>query len=92
METGEPSGGRPGRPRQWESTAAKHRAHRHRQGERLRLLEGLLHAVRNARWEEPELHRTLQEGDDLAVLAALTDYYRKRHWMTTPAKQPKSRG
>jgi hypothetical protein len=69
-----------GRPRQWEDAAAKHRQYRAARRERTVLVDELLHAVRNAHWEEPEVHRTLQEGDDVAVLRTLIAYYRERHW------------
>jgi hypothetical protein len=69
-----------GRPRIWEDPAAKHRQYRAARRERTVLVDELLHAVRNAHWEEPEMHRTIQEGDDAAVLRTLIAHYRERHW------------
>ncbi len=70
-----------GRPPVWASAAARRQAHTRRRSERERLLRDLLQAVRNARWEDPAVQRLIREGDDPAVLRALTDYYRQRHWM-----------
>lgn len=75
--TSDPSGGRP---RLWSGPAEKHRAHRKRRAQQQRLVEELLLAVRNARLEEPELHRVAQYGDDTALLEALVHFYRERHW------------
>jgi hypothetical protein len=74
-----------GRPRRFADAAAKQRAQRQREGEKRRQVDALLHAVRNARADDPALHRRIQEGDDVAVLAALTEYYRQRHWCTPRA-------
>jgi hypothetical protein len=69
-----------GRPRQWTDAAEKHRQHRAARRERTVLVDALLHAVRNAHWDEPEVHRSIQEGDDAAVLRTLIAYYQQRHW------------
>ena len=70
-----------GRPRVWETAAAKHRGHRQRQAAVSQALGELLHAVRNARLEDPELQARVNAAtDDVAVLEALTAYYRFRHW------------
>jgi hypothetical protein len=69
-----------GRPRVWASAAEKHRVHRARRAEQEALVGELLDAVRNARLEDPGLHREVLEGDDAAVLRALIAYYRARHW------------
>src|SRR5205814_2872255 len=53
-----------GRPRLWSDSGARKRAHQKRQREKLRLVDDLLHAVRNAQWDEPELNRRSQGGDD----------------------------
>jgi hypothetical protein len=76
----EPTPRKPGRPRQWRSEAEKHRHHRARRAQRQRLLDDLLLAVRNARLDDPELHRVAQRGDDAALLHALIRYYGDRHW------------
>ena len=73
-------GRRGGRPRHWASAAEKHRAHRARQAERAALVEELLQAVRNAALEDPQLQQAVNEGDDAAVLRALTEYYGARNW------------
>lgn len=70
-----------GRPRQWTDAAEKHRQHRATRRERTVLVDELLHAVRNAHWEEPEVQRSINEGDDAAVLRTLIAYYRERSWM-----------
>lgn len=62
-----------GRPRVWENAAAKHRRHRQRQAAVQRALGELLHAVLNARLEDPELQARVNAAtDDLTVLEALT--------------------
>jgi hypothetical protein len=63
-----------GRPRVWSSAVERRRVHQERRRERERQVTALLDAVRNARWEEPELQRLIHDGDDGAVLAALTEY------------------
>src|SRR5205814_371959 len=73
-------GKRRGRPAVWVGEAERQRQYRTRRAEKLALVDALLDAVRNARWEDAALHRQIQEGDDAAVLAALTEYYRQRHW------------
>jgi hypothetical protein len=55
-------------------------------------VNALLHAVRNAHWEEPALQRLIHDGDDLEVLAALTAYYRRRHWMRPRAPEASEEG
>ena len=40
----------------------------------------LLHAVRNAHFDEPELAAVVRDGEDADVLRALTAYYEGRHW------------
>jgi hypothetical protein len=72
---------RPGRPRQWADEAEKHRQHRARRRERERLIEELLHAVRNADLEDRTLQKRISQADDAEVLRALIDYYRARYWM-----------
>ena len=70
-----------GRPRVWENAAAKHREHRQRQAVVQRAMGEMIHAVINARLEDPELQQQVNAAmDDLAVLEALTAYYRARHW------------
>jgi hypothetical protein len=76
----EPMPRTPGRPRHWTTEAEKHRHHRARRAERQRLFDDLLHAVRNARLDDAELHRVAQYGDDAALLHALIRYYADRHW------------
>src|SRR5262245_38663015 len=76
-----PAAPRPrGRPRVFANPAAKQREQRRREREKLRRVHELLDAVRNARCEDPILHRRIQEGEDAEVLVALTEYYRQRHW------------
>ena len=72
---------RPGRPRRHGSDAKKHRDYRLRRAERARRVDELLVAVRNASLDDAALHQAAQYGDDAALLVALTDYYRARHWM-----------
>lgn len=69
-----------GRPRIWKDEAEKQRAHRGAARQKRQLLDDLLWAVREAEWEDPELMRKLNAGDDLTVLQALIAYYRDRHW------------
>lgn len=76
-----------GRPRTWSDSGARKRAHQQRQREKLHLIDDLLHAVRNARWEDSALHRRIQEGDDAEVLLALIDHYRERHWCRVASKR-----
>jgi hypothetical protein len=72
---------RRGRPRRWSSEAEKHRQHRARESERTALVAELLHAVRNAHWEDAELERAINHGEDQEVLRALIAYCRSRNWM-----------
>jgi hypothetical protein len=74
-----------GRPRCWSDTRSRQQAHRERQREKLRLVDELLHAVRNAHWEDREEQRRIHDGDDAAVLAVLVAHYRARHWGRRPA-------
>lgn len=76
-----------GRPRTWSDAAARKRAHQQRQREKLQLIDDLLHAVRNARWDDPTLHRRIQAGDDAQVLQALIEHYRERHWCRVASKR-----
>lgn len=70
-----------GRPRVWENAAAKHRSHRLRKAALAQAVGALIHAVLNARLEDAELQRQVNAAtDDLAVVEALTEYYRDRHW------------
>ena len=71
---------RRGRPAVWGSARERQQAYREREAAKARLLHELLHAVRNARLETPELHREVLEGSDAEVLQALIRYYRARHW------------
>jgi hypothetical protein len=70
-----------GRPRRWSDEAEKQRQHRARRRERAALIEAALHAVRNAHWEDAELERAINYGQDEDVLRALIAYCRARHWM-----------
>jgi hypothetical protein len=70
-----------GRPRVWATDDERRQVHQARRRERERQVTELLQAVRNAWWDEPELHRLTNYGDDLELLAGLTEYYRRRHWM-----------
>lgn len=73
---------RRGRPRRWEDAAAKHRGYRQRQAAVNRAMGELVYAVLNARLEDPELQTRINAAtDDVAVLEALTAYYRARHWL-----------
>ena len=69
-----------GRPARWSSPEERRRVHQERRRDRERQVRALLLAIRDAWWEEPELQRIIHDGDDLAVLQALTGYYRRRHW------------
>lgn len=72
---------RRGRPRVWEDAAAKHRGHRQRQAALTEAVNALIYAVINARLEDADLQRQVNAArDDLAVVTALTAYYRARHW------------
>jgi hypothetical protein len=73
-----------GRPPVWGSAAAKQREYRQRQGAKAALLAALLHAVRNARLEDPALQAAVNAEDDLVLLAALVAHYRRRYWMRPP--------
>jgi hypothetical protein len=70
-----------GRPRVWADKEQRQRAYRARRSQRTRLVDDLLHTVRNAAWEDPALQATFNDGDDLEVLEALIAHYRARHWM-----------
>lgn len=70
-----------GRPRRWENRTERQRAHRQRKAEVYQAMGELVLAVLNARLEDPELRQQVCEAtDDLAVLQALTAYYRARHY------------
>lgn len=71
---------RPGRPARWESAAAKQRAYRERCQTQRQLVADLLHAVRNAHWDAPDLAQTLRDGTEAEVLTALIRHYQARHW------------
>jgi hypothetical protein len=73
-----------GRPPVWGSAAAKQREYRQRQGAKAELLAALLHAVRNARLEDPALQAAIAAEDDLVLLEALVAHYRGRYWMRPP--------
>ena len=76
------AGGRQaGRVRLWADDAEKHRHYRARRRERERLIEELLHAVRNADFEDRALQKRVYEGDDAEILRALIEYYQARYWM-----------
>ena len=76
-----------GRPRLWENAAAKHRGHRERQAAVSEAVGALIAAVLNARLEDPELQARVNGArEDVAVLEALTEYYRARHWQR-PARK-----
>ena len=77
---GEAPAAKRGRPRRWDSAQERRQVHQQRRRERERQVNDLLHAVRNAWWDEPDLQQIINYGDDLAVLTALTAYYRGRHW------------
>ena len=72
---------RRGRPRAWESTQARQRAHRQRKAEVYRAMGELILAVLNADLEDADLQQQVNAAeDDLTVLEALTRYYRARPW------------
>jgi hypothetical protein len=70
-----------GRPKTWADPAERYRAAGRRRAERARLLNQLHRAMLNARWEDPELQRVVNEGDEPRVLRALIVYFEGRHWM-----------
>lgn len=83
------------RPARWESPAEKQRAYRERCQAQRQLIADLLHAVRNAHWDEAELARTMREGTETDVLTALIAHYRARHWGLrdpTAAPEPTQKG
>jgi len=79
-----------GRARLWADDAEKHRQYRARRRERERLIEELLHAVRNADFEDPALQKRISGGDDADILRALIEHYRARYWMLQ-YRQPNER-
>jgi len=91
-EPGSGTGKKRGRPRVWKDEAEKQREHRAARRARARLLEDLLHAVRNAHWEEPEMQAVINHGEDAAVLQALIAYYCARHWMLRQTQSQASSG
>jgi hypothetical protein len=76
-----------GRPRCWSDTRSRQQAHRERQRVKLRLVDELPHAVRNAHREDREEQRQINDGDDAAVLAVLVQHDRARHWSRRQAPQ-----
>ena len=78
-----------GRPGLWANGAERQRAYRQRRQAQLQLLDELLAAARNAHWDEPELQRVVLDGDDVAVLQALSAHYRARHWMRRTRSESK---
>ena len=58
----------------------KYREHRAQKAALHAALGELLHAVRNARLDNPELQAVAHHGDELTLVQALTAYYRERHW------------
>jgi hypothetical protein len=70
-----------GRPRVWASAATKQQEYRKRQAAKATLVANLLHAVRNARLEDPALQAAVAAEDDLVLLEALTAHYQRRHWL-----------
>jgi hypothetical protein len=81
-----------GRPAVWSDKGERQRQHRARQAEKLRLLDALLDAVRDARWQDAELHRLTQHGSDAELLQALTEHYRQRHWCRVREAGPEEGG
>src|SRR5207248_2636126 len=79
-----------GRPRCWSDTRSRQQAHRERQREKLRRVDELLHAVRNAHWEDREEQQRINDGDDAAVLEVLVEHYRARHWSRRQAPKATS--
>ena len=73
-----------GRPRQWNDAPARKQAYEARRRARTQQLEELYQALLNARWDDPELARTVACGKDEEVLPALLAYFRQRHWMQRP--------
>lgn len=69
-----------GRPARWTDKTARQQHYRRQQAAKLRLLNDLLYAARNARWADTEMHLVTQEGDDLALMRALCEHYQRNHW------------
>ena len=69
-----------GRPRRWTDNAEKYREHRARKAALTTAIGELLHAVRNARLDDPVLQQAATHGTELEIVEALTTYYRARHW------------
>lgn len=69
-----------GRPARWTDKMARQQHYRRQQAEKLRLLNDLLYAARQARWANPALHQATQDGDDLALMQALIEHYQRNHW------------
>ena len=69
-----------GRPRRWTDNAEKYREHRARKAALTAAVGELLHAVRNARLDDPVLQQVAIHGTELEIVEALTTYYRARHW------------
>ena len=91
IREGAAAGERPaGRTRLWADDAEKHRQYRARRREREQLIEELLHAVRNADFEDRALQKRISRGDDAEILRALIEHYRARYWMLQ-YRQPNER-
>ena len=70
----------PGPPKTYATNQERQAAYRQRTAERNHLVSQLLHAVRNARLDDPDLHQVAQHGEDNELLTALVAYYQARHW------------
>jgi hypothetical protein len=77
----EPAGKGRGRPRRWSDEAEKHQQYRARRREAATRLAEVLQAVRNAHWDDANLERAINYGDDPEVLRALIAYCKQHHWM-----------
>ena len=69
-----------GRPRRWGSDAEKYREYRAQKAALHAAVGELLHAVRNARLDDPGLQASARDDDEVTLVKALTAYYRERHW------------
>lgn len=81
-----------GRPARWTDKTERQQHYRRQQAEKLRLLNDLLYAAREARWADPELHLVTQEGDDLALLGALIQHYQRNQWCRVHQHAPDEGG
>jgi hypothetical protein len=68
-----------GRPRQWSDDRQRRAAYRARTQEWTQQLEALYVAMINARWDEPEVQRTVDQAEDTEVVRVLIDYFQRRH-------------